>query len=98
MTAAKRVAHENYIYNILGNESNGWGKFYKYVRRRKKDPDSSPPLKDERNKIILNDKTKANKFAEYFATVFGEKRDLRNCINRDSRSVFKIILKTLRKI
>ena len=94
---AKKKAQENYLNKLFKGEQNGWGEFYKYVKRRRKDDYSSPPLKNDFNQFIVQDREKAEKLNSYYATVFGRRAIIPNLVSVENTGQFSIKPRDIRR-
>jgi len=83
--------------NLLGNSKNSWQKFYKYVRNKKGNRENISFLKGPSNNYITNSRAIADLFNEYFLSVFNYESWFELDYDDDTRNLFKIEPKKVRK-
>jgi hypothetical protein len=70
LLTAKKQAQETFLKSILSKEGKCWYGFYKYVKRRKRNRENIPAIKDCNGRTITDPTEKANSLNFYYSTIF----------------------------
>jgi len=70
LLVAKKKAQETFLRSVLQNEGRFWTEFYKYVKRRKRNRENIPAIKDNNGTLITDPSENANSLNTYYASLF----------------------------
>ena len=78
LLAAKKSVQEAFLKLILNKEGKCWSEFYKYMKRRKRNSENIPAIKDCNGQIITDLIEKANSLNFSYLSVFSSEDNIPN--------------------
>jgi hypothetical protein len=95
LRAAKKHEQEAFLRLVLSKESKCWSEFYKYLKRRKRNRENIPAIKDCNGRIITDSIEKANSLNFYYYSVFSREDIIPNIQGKISSEPFTIDTKII---
>ncbi|PNF26758.1 hypothetical protein B7P43_G18352 [Cryptotermes secundus] len=91
---AKKRAQETFLSSVLQNVGRSWPEFYKYVKRRRRNREIIPAIKDSNGKPVTEPVEKANILNSYYASIFSSERNDTEIQLTDSSKSFTVDIVT----